>query len=392
MRVLLVNAHGTDPSYGGAERRARYLASGLTARGHDVEVLSAFPQRSDPDVPLHVLHRTDWRDDPVRRLRNHAGDVVSAPWPRLGRRLDAIEPDVIHTHNLSGIGTGVWEAARRGGIPVVHSILDYYLLCPRTTLRRPDGSPCRPHPLLCGARTRRLARWHRGVDTVLGTSNYVLRAHEGLFPGAVQRKMAPPQRPLAGPMPEPVQTPPAVLGYMGALTAEKGVELLIDAAPSLARSGLTLRVAGDGPLRHAVTEAENVSYAGRLEGEALARFVGSCDAGIVPSLWAEPGGGPFVIGEWLGAGRPVLTTPRGGLAEAQAGGGVLVFGETAADLVAAASGLRDAGDWGRLLATVPAIDGEAELGRWLDRHEEVYAAALGRRDAARRAGAGRGAE
>ena len=378
MNILLVNAHGTDPAYGGAERRVRYLASGLSARGHEVVVLSAFPQRGAPGVETHVLHETDWRQDRRRRLQNHVGDVVSAPWPRLRALLRTRRPDLVHTHNLPGIGTGIWGAALRERIPVVHSILDYYLLCPRTTLLRQDGTPCKPHPLLCGARTRRLARWHAAVDTILGTSHHVLRMHRGLFPAAAEHAMPPPLMPLAGPPPPPLRTPPSTLGYMGSLTAEKGVALLLEAAQSLAREGFTLRIAGDGPLRAEVERSEHVEYAGRLEGPELARFVGSCDAGIVPSLWDEPGGGPFVVGEWLGAGRPVLTTRRGGLAEAEQAGGVMPFGDTAASLADTSQRLRNPDAWGRLVASVPRLDGDASLGAWLDRHEEIYQASVER--------------
>ena len=379
MRILLVNAHGTDPSYGGAERRVRYLAAGLNARGHEVQVLSAFPFRGEPSFETHVLHETDWREDRLRRLRNHVGDVVSAPWPRLRARVRAASPDVVHTHNLPGIGTGIWEAARREAIPVVHSILDYYLLCPRTTLVRRDGSPCRPSPLLCGARTRRLARWDDAVDTVLGASNYILDVHRHLFPAAAARHAVPPPlRPLSHPPPQPVTTAPSTLGYVGALTVEKGVGLMLAAAPSLARGGLTLRVAGDGPLRAEVERADDVVYEGRLDGPALAAFLGSCDAGVVPSLWDEPGGGPFVLGEWLGAGRPVLATARGGLAEAARRGGVMAFGESAAELVDAALRLGDRDEWRQLLASVPKIDGDEELHRWVEEHEAAYKAALQR--------------
>src|SRR5829696_9401391 len=121
MRVLIVNSHGADRTYGGAERYARALSQGLEAKGHAVEFLSAFPVPEEAGPHTYVLHSSDWRDDRLRRIRNHAGDVVSAPWPRLRAVLETAEPDVVHTNNLPGIATGIWETARRLGIPVVHS-------------------------------------------------------------------------------------------------------------------------------------------------------------------------------------------------------------------------------------------------------------------------------
>ena len=82
MRVLLVNAHGADPTYGGAERYTGDLARKLRERGHDAFVLSAFPSRGQLDVPSLALHRSDWRTDPTRRVRNRAGDFAAMPWPR----------------------------------------------------------------------------------------------------------------------------------------------------------------------------------------------------------------------------------------------------------------------------------------------------------------------
>src|SRR5205823_4583178 len=208
----------------------------------------------------YILHQTDWRSDRLRRVRNHVGDFVSAPWSRLEAVLRAARPELVHTNNLPGLGTGIWEVARRLGVPVVHSLHDYHLLCPRTSLTWRDGSTCEPHPLLCGARTRRLMRWQGAVDSVIAVSEYVRSVYREFFPGVLQHVIRPPLAPLSGPIPQPPRTPPVTLGFLGALTAIKGVRLLLDAAPFLARQGLKLRFAGDGALRRDVEAAEGVDY------------------------------------------------------------------------------------------------------------------------------------
>jgi glycosyltransferase involved in cell wall biosynthesis len=160
------------------------------------------------------------------------------------------------------------------------------------------------------------------------------------------------------------------------LTAPKGVKLLLRAAPSLARQGITLRVAGDGPLRGEVEAADHVQYEGRLKREDVARFIGACDVGLVPSLWDEPGA--YVVCEWLASGRPVLATRRGGLAESERRGGMVMFDESPEGLADAVRRLSDRDVWGRLVAAVPRVDGDADIERWLDDHEAAYAAAFGR--------------
>jgi glycosyltransferase involved in cell wall biosynthesis len=373
MRVVLVNSHGADPAYGGAERYVRDLAHGLRERGHEAVVLSAFPPRADAGVETIVLHEADWRDSPARRIRNHLGDLASAPSRRIGALLAQIRPDLVHTSNLPGFGSGVWELARRAAIPVVHTLHDYHLLCPRTTLIRPDGRPCEPSPLLCGLRSRRLGRWAGAVSQLVAGSEHLLRVHRGRFPAAEQRvirlPLSPPPAGRGAPSPGL-----SVLGYLGALSEVKGVRLLLEAAEPLAAAGIELRLAGDGPLRPAV-EASGVRYLGRVEGAAKWEFLASCDAGVVPSLWNEPSGPPYVVNEWLAAARPVLTTRRGGLAEA-IGGAVRGFGGSAEELVAAATELRDERAWRETVAALPTVAGAQDERRWLDEHLEVYARAL----------------
>jgi glycosyltransferase involved in cell wall biosynthesis len=375
MRVLVVNAHGADPGYGGAERYVRDIALGLRGRGNEAIVLSAFPPRESIDVETLVLHRSDWRDDRIRRIRNHAGDTISAPGRRLTAVLERTRPELVHTSNLSGIGSGIWEAARRLGIPVVHTIHDYHLLCPRTTLTRRDGTPCEPSPLLCGLRTRRLARWAGAVRQLIAGSEHLLRAHNGIFGAARQHLIRLPLAPAAeGPVAAP-RTPPATLGYIGALTATKGVELLLAAAPGLASHGIAVQIAGEGPLRERVAESE-ARYMGRVDGSAKADFLASCDLGVVPSLWEEPSGPPYVVREWQAAGRPVLSTRRGGLAEAAPGPGVVAFDESPEALVEATLRLCEPQEWLRVRATIPAVEGDADVRRWLDQHLAVYEMAL----------------
>jgi glycosyltransferase involved in cell wall biosynthesis len=374
MRILLVNAHGADPAYGGAEHYVRELALGLRDRGHTPVVLSAFPQREDPGVETRELHASDWREDPLRRIRNHVGDAASIPWPRVRAELERAAPDLVATSNLSGIGTGIWGSARRLGVPVVHYVHDYHLLCPRTSLVRPDGSPCHPSPLLCGARTRSLARWAPAVSAVLGGSQHLLRAHAPVFGDLAGQVIRLPLAPFDVPFAAPAAL--TTVGYLGALTESKGLRLLLEAAPALARLGVGLRIAGDGPLRDEVAAADGVVYAGRVSGSDKTDFLAACDIGVVPSLWQEPSGPPYVVCDWLAARRPALVTRMGGLAEATALAGVQAFEATAAGLVAAVEALRaDAAGWSALTAAVPVVSDDADVQRWLDEHEAAFEAA-----------------
>lgn len=362
MKILLVNANGADVSAGGAERYTADLASGLLARGHDVQLLAAAPSRAETvDVPTTVLHRTDWRDSIGRRLANRAADFRAEPSRRLERTVSAAAPELIHTGTLPGITTAIWEVAAHAEIPVVHTLHDYYLLCARTTLTRRDGSPCRRDGTYCALRSRRLLRHGRFVSQAIGVSAHMVEMHRAAVPLANAHVVRHPLDRIPAP---PPHTPPRTIGYIGRLEREKGVELLIEAAARLQAQGVTIRVAGSGSLRQAL-EAAPVEYVGVVHGSEKRRFLESCDAGVVPSLWLEPGGPPYSVLEWLSAGRPVLVSGRGGLAEVPAlFAAAREFKPTPDGLVAA---LRELDH----IAHDPR-DGRTDRERWLDDHERIY--------------------
>lgn len=382
-RLLLVNAHGTDETVGGTEGYVAKLAAEFAGGGAEVRVLSAFPGPSTlPPAHTRYLHSTDWRESQVRRVRNHVDDVFSMPTSALADAIEWAKPDLVHTHNLPGITTGIWEAARRAGVPVVHTLHDYHLLCPRVTLLDPSGKPCSPHPLLCGLRTRSLGRWGKAVSHLVGVSQYLLNRHTALFPHAKHHVV---RHPTENPRTEPMRPPRdrlETVGYIGALAKTKGTDKLLAALPELQRLGIKVRVAGGGRLQSEVEAAARswpmLRYDGYVDAAAKEEFLADCDAGIIPSVWPEPGGPPWAMLDWHWAGRPVLVTPRGGLAEALTElPGALPVEPTPEGIVAALARLRDPEAWRQAVDAVRPVKNGTDFRHWFDAQEQVYLEALG---------------
>ncbi|HZC28111.1 MAG TPA: glycosyltransferase [Gaiellaceae bacterium] len=380
-----MNANGADVSAGGAERYVADLGSGLRERGYDVRLLAAAPARDDAlAAETIVLHRRDWRDSVARRAANRLGELRRRPSAEVIRAIEAVAPDVVHTNTLPGITTGIWDACARRGIPVVHTLHDFYLLCLRTSLMRRDGRPCSTRPLVCEWRMRGVADDAGAVRHVIGVSRFIVDRHREVLSAAAPHVVRHPV-PFVDVVSPPPRAP-AVIGYLGRLESEKGAGLLAEAAPELRRGGFSILVAGDGRARRRVEDTAGIEYVGVVHGAAKERFLARCDVGIVPSLWPEPGGPPYTVLEWLAAGRPVLVTTRGGLAEAGAlFAGVRSFEPTVEALVRAATAIRS-----ERPAATPFSEGDADAdrARWLDEHEQVYVAARAGREAAVETAAG----
>ncbi len=113
--------------------------------------------------------------------------------------------------------------------------------------------------------------------------------------------------PDAGPRTYPPSSSGTVL-FVGRLSAEKGIGMLLDAWSVSDTGDLTLRIIGDGPLRADVEQRKigGVELAGWMSPDELAKELRSARALLVPSLSYEPFG--LVLIEGMAAGMPVVAS------------------------------------------------------------------------------------
>ncbi|MEI6674189.1 MAG: glycosyltransferase [Verrucomicrobiota bacterium] len=110
-----------------------------------------------------------------------------------------------------------------------------------------------------------------------------------------------------------------MLLFLGRLTEEKGLRVLLDAWELLEQSSPDgcLVIAGDGPLAGEVKQRcagmRRASYVGFKEGEDKRRLLRKCQALVVPSVWWEPLG--LVLYEAYDYGKPVLAARSGGIVD-----------------------------------------------------------------------------
>jgi glycosyltransferase involved in cell wall biosynthesis len=120
-----------------------------------------------------------------------------------------------------------------------------------------------------------------------------------------------------------------VVGFLGALNASKGLDVLLASAGRLsAESGAVVAVAGAGPLTRAVDAAAEAAGGdlvgvGRLTGDDVPAFLSAVDVLVVPS---HDEGLPRTLLEAMAMERAVVASAVGGIPEAVEDGrsGVLI--------------------------------------------------------------------
>ena len=154
MKILFVS-HRYPPSHtAGTETYAYNLASRLKTR-HRILVFHADKRLTRPDHTL-IEERHDGVE--VRILVNNLlhrdfGETFENPRAEaaFARILDTFRPDVVHVHHLMFLSLGLPSLARARGIPVVMTLHDFFLACPRGgRFMLPDGTRCPgPDPERC---------------------------------------------------------------------------------------------------------------------------------------------------------------------------------------------------------------------------------------------------
>jgi glycosyltransferase involved in cell wall biosynthesis len=113
-----------------------------------------------------------------------------------------------------------------------------------------------------------------------------------------------------------------VVGYAGRLTEAKGAHVLVEAAARLEPEvPLEVHIYGDlqqepaygDRLRALARNAPHVKFRGRFGRDELAEVFSALDVVAVPSLWYE--NNPLIAQEAFAAGRPVIASDLGGMAE-----------------------------------------------------------------------------
>jgi len=297
MRVMFWSA-AFWPSVGGVQHFGGRLVRSLRDRGHDVTVIAEqdavdLPLEDDYDGVRVARLPLAWRSrqgvGPVADVRQRVGSLKRSFKPQLVHTNGVSDSDFFH-HETAGVSPSPWLVTLHGTWAD-----DRRLLVQRTL---------------------------RSADWVSGCSQWIVERGRRLAPEIRERSSVIPngsEEPSLAPAPLPFETPRLL--YLGRLSPEKRVDLLLDALADLVAQHPSIEfvIAGDGPEREAL-----VLQAARSGLENRVRFLGWIASVDVPALInsatvvllaSEQEAFGLAALEAAFMARPVVAPRRGGLSE-----------------------------------------------------------------------------
>lgn len=365
MKIVKI-IHGYPPAYNaGSEVYSQTLCHEL-ANAHEVHV---FTREENPFLPDYGLRREPDIYNPsvtkhmvnlplLRQRYRYRHEAMDRIFETL---LETIKPDIVHVGHLNHLSTSLLEKTKDKGIPIVFTLHDYWLICPRGQFiqRNPDsnddiwnscdGQEDRKCAEKCytGYFSGAHKEWEADSDY---WTDWVSRrqAHLRQIVNLVDKFIAPAQY-LLERFQKELSIPASKLiyldygfdlsrltdryrqpeqdfvwGYIGTHTPQKGIHLLLKAFATL-KGNSKLRIWGRS--RSEVTPGLQ-QLASHLPADIQSRIewlpeysnphiVGDVfnhvDAIVVPSIWVE--NSPLVIHEAQQVGVPVITANEGGMKE-----------------------------------------------------------------------------
>jgi len=334
MKICLISNLFPPYNRGGAEQVVLNTLRGLRDKGHEAVVITARPIFASQNLggqarvriysffPFNLFfYGNDYKYPRLIRFFWHLADTFNLhSYFRVRSILRRERPDIVHTHNLKGLGYLIPLAIRSLGIRHVHTLHDVQLVNPSGIIIKGQEEPRGLTGLLTTLYSRICRRLFGSPEVVISPSKFLLGFYEqrGFFPGSQKAVL---YNPVVG----GISSNPPHDGfnflYLGQIEEHKGVLFLIEIFKRLAEEKRLTRarllIAGSGSrLKEARTLAKDsprIIFLGKVEREALPEIFSQTDLTIVPSLCYE--NSPTVIFESFSYGLPVLASDIEGVAE-----------------------------------------------------------------------------
>ena len=305
----------------------------LKEMGHEVVFFSVEDtQNIHTDSPEYFVGR----GGRLSQMRDYFSNPDAAR--KLEEILEKEKPDIAHVHLFwGGISPSIFAVLRKHGVPLVHTVHDYRMVCPAYTFRNGRGEVCEKckdgrflecfkgrcskgstvqSALMTAEMYYRNKKWHpaKELDGIIYVSNFAKQKHEEFDKKFVETKNTVLYNfTSVGDKYPPVEKDGGYYLYYGRLSHEKGIATLVEAFTK--HPDLKLKVVGTGPKEEELKQKNypNVEFIGYKTGGELYDLVRNAKFVCVPSEWYE--NNPMTIVEAYSMGVPVIGANIGGIPE-----------------------------------------------------------------------------
>lgn len=314
-KIKILIAHNAYQLRGGEDSVVDAESTLLQSRGHAI----AKYMRHNTDIPQMsrwaIAQQTLWSQQTISDL----ADLI-----------DTVRPDVIHVHNTFPlISPAIYWIAGGFHIPVIQTLHNFRLACPQAMFLRNDKvcedclghNPwrsvwhgCYRESRLQSAVLAGMLTFHRTIHTWNTKVTRYIALNDFCRDKFIEAGL-PPERIVV--KPNFVDYPAPEIGarngflFVGRLSTEKGIEVLVQAMAAL--DGASLRAAGTGPESHRLAGVAGLVPLGALTGDNIRLEMTAAVALILPSIWYE--NFPRTLVEAFACGLPVIASRIGALAE-----------------------------------------------------------------------------
>ncbi|MFH1478509.1 MAG: glycosyltransferase family 4 protein [Candidatus Omnitrophota bacterium] len=267
--------------------------------------------------------------------------------------LDEVKPDIVHIHHLLFLSLGIIDIIKERNIPIVFTLHDYWLMCPRGQLLKPNSRLCSDpvnsnclYCLISGMSPSNISRKiftfsiprkiskrynvelsevFDKVDLFIAPSKFLRNRFIEL--GMPQGKIRYSDYGMNADLFKDIKktlSDKVRFGFIGTLIPTKGVHVAIKAFNKIEESNVMLKIYGKPPvnngifsyykkIKRIVRGNKNIYFMGSFDNKDIAKVFKDIDVLIFPSMWEE--NSPLILHEAILSNTPILASKVGGVSE-----------------------------------------------------------------------------
>jgi glycosyltransferase involved in cell wall biosynthesis len=348
MHILYVVHQFFPNHYTGTERLVLNLSKQMQRCGHHVTVLTygiteteGFEERGK-----FLFKRYQYQGVPVVSVRHKViPDLIDFTIidDEMVSLFDAIlageEIDVVHICHMMRVGS-VIRFAKKREIPVLLTLTDFWLMCPRGIATNQSGALCDGSEdggkclrecyqgsywtSLIGARFMQAKEALTYSSAVVSATRFLrsMFVNKGFRDDMIIIPFGKDYRNAQSNNRTYDSDSEITIGYLSSLNAHKGAHLLLEAYRQVNPSNIRLQIFGDTSsnpeyfetLKKIAGDNSKIEFCGRYDYESMPEILQKIDIIAVPSLWWE--NSPLVLLRALVHNVPAIVSDLGGLTEA----------------------------------------------------------------------------